>query len=84
MMRDSSREEQFQRESERQFRRSVREATAVAFEEAVWMPPENVYTVLARELSERGIEPEPDAVYTAATLISRGVKPSVLRGEFEE
>lgn len=83
-MHDNSHEEHFQRESERQFLRSVREATAVAFEEAAWKPPENAYMTLARELRERGIDPEPDAVYTAAMLISRGVKPAVLRDHPDE
>lgn len=83
-MDEYSPEAHFQRESERQFRRSVREATAVAFEEAAWKEPENAYMILARELRERGIDPDPDAVYTAATLISRGIKPAVLRDHAEE
>jgi hypothetical protein len=78
-MPDYSREDEFQRESENQFVQSVRAATAVAFEQAAWQPPENAYAILAAELRERGIDPEPDAVYTAATLISRGVEPAVLR-----
>jgi hypothetical protein len=80
-MPDYSREDEFQRESENQFVQSVRAATAIAFDQAAWQPPENVYAILASELRERGIDPEPDAVYTAATLISRGIKPAVLRDD---
>jgi hypothetical protein len=35
--------------------------------------------VLAEELRRRGIEPEPESVFEGALLISRGMKPAVLR-----
>jgi hypothetical protein len=78
-MPDYGRDQEFELESERQFRLSVRAATQVAFDQAAWQPPENVYALLATQLRQRGIDPEPDAIYTGATLISRGVKPAILR-----
>jgi hypothetical protein len=82
-MPDYGRDQEFELESERQFRLSVRAATQVAFDRAAWQPPENVYAVLATQLRQRGIDPEPDAIYSGATLISRGVKPAILRWDPE-
>lgn len=58
---------------------SVRKATQRAYDRAARQAPEEVYGVLAEELRRRGVEPEPDAVYDGAMLISRGKKPAVLR-----
>ncbi len=78
-MPDYARDEEFERESERQFRLSVRAATQVAFDRAAWQSPEHVYALLATQLRQRGIHPEPDAIYTGASLISRGIQPAILR-----
>lgn len=59
---------------------SVRRATQRAYDRAAWQAPQEVYGVLAEELRRRGVDPEPDAVFEGARLISRGVKPAVLRG----
>jgi hypothetical protein len=37
--------------------------------------------ILAAELKQRGIYPDPAAVLQAAMLISRGKKPAVLRAD---
>lgn len=80
-MPDYSRKDEFERASEHQFVQSVRAATALAFEHAAWQPPEGAYTILAAELGQRGIEPEPGAVYNVSVLISRGEQPAVLRAD---
>jgi hypothetical protein len=76
---DYARDEEFECESERQLCLSVRAATQVAFGGAAWQPPENVYAPLATQLRQRGIDAEPDATYAGASLISRGIKPAILR-----
>jgi hypothetical protein len=69
----------FRDEWGRHYVESVRRATQRAYDGAAWQSPQEVYSVLAEELRGRGIEPEPDAVFEGAMLISRGVKPAVLR-----
>ncbi|MPZ95393.1 MAG: hypothetical protein GEU96_10905 [Propionibacteriales bacterium] len=78
-MSDFSRDEEFQREWERQYLRSVHAAASVAFERAAWQPAHEVYALLATELRRRGIEPDPQALYSAANLISRGRRPAILQ-----
>jgi hypothetical protein len=58
---------------------SVRRATQRTYDIAAWQAPQLVYGVLSEELRRRGIEPESDAVFAGAMLISRGVKPAILR-----
>lgn len=69
---------EFIQEWDRHFRISVRNATQRAFERAAFLRPEEVYVVLAEELSSRGIDPEPGPVYDGAVLISRGRRPAIL------
>jgi hypothetical protein len=69
----------FEAEWNRLFVQSVRNATQRAFERAAYLPAHEAFVVLAEELTARGIEPEPAAVYEGAPLISRGRKPAVLR-----
>lgn len=64
---------------DREFVASVRRAAQAAFDRAAYLPAEQVYSVLAKELRRRGIDPDPDAVYEGAVLISQGKKPPVLR-----
>lgn len=64
--------------------RSVRDAAAIAYTQMAWQPPEKAFSVLARELAGRGIEPDPSAVFDAAVLISRGRRPAVLRAAGED
>jgi len=66
-------------ESDPQFVHVVREAASVAYSTASGQPTHEVYVVLAAELKQRGIYPDPEAVLGAAMLISRGKKPAVLR-----
>lgn len=61
------------------FASSVRAAAAAAFAEAAYQPPQHAYVTLARELTNRGVHPDPPAVFDAAMLISRGLPPPVLR-----
>lgn len=63
------------------FDRLVRAAAEETFRTSAHKPLREVYLVLARELQRRGIEPEPDAVFDGAWLISRGRRPAVLREE---
>jgi hypothetical protein len=69
----------FQDEWGRHYVESVRRATQRAYDVAAWRSPEEVFSVLAEELRRRGIEPDPEAVFHSALLISRGMKPAVLR-----
>lgn len=66
-------------ESDPQFVPAVREAASIAYSTAAGQPTHEVYVVLASELRQRGIYPDPEAVLEAAMLISRGKKPAVLR-----
>jgi hypothetical protein len=66
-------------EQDRDFHRAVRAATAVAYARAAWQPPEYAYVILATQLRNRGIHPDPDAVYAGAELISKGIPPPVIR-----
>ena len=68
----------FAQEWDRHFRISVRNAVQRTFDHAAFMPVEQVYLVLAEELSSRGVDPEPEAVFNGALLISRGRRPAVL------
>lgn len=70
----------FRREWERHYVSSVRAAAQTAFDQAVGRPLPEVYSVLTEELRRRGVEPDPDAVFDGALLISRGRKPAVLKG----
>lgn len=56
-------------------------AAAAAFHEAACQPPQQAYLALARELTSRGIDPDPTAIFDAAMLISRGHPPALLRQE---
>lgn len=76
---DYSRDEDFARERDYQYLRSVHAAAAAAYERAAGRRVDEAYTALAGELQQRGIEPDPEAVYAGATLISRGEKPPILR-----
>lgn len=67
-------------ESDPRFVEIVREAASVTYSTASGQPTHEVYVVLASELRQRGIYPDPSAVLEAAMLISRGKKPAVLRG----
>ncbi|MPZ60229.1 MAG: hypothetical protein GEU93_02800 [Propionibacteriales bacterium] len=78
-MRDFSRDEDFRREWDYLYLRSVHAAASAAFERAVWKSEDEAYVALATELRNRGIEPEPDALLAGAALISRGEKPAILR-----
>lgn len=69
----------FRDQWDRHFVGSVRDAAQRAFEVGSGRPAHEVYGVLSEELRRRGIEPEPDAVFEGAMLISRGHKPPVLR-----
>jgi hypothetical protein len=71
----------FNREWERHYVRSVYAATAATFDRRAGDAPERAYVTLAIELRDRGIEVDPDAVYTAAMLISRGKQPAILKHE---
>lgn len=68
----------FEREWDRHFVASVRRAVERTYELAVGLPPEVAYGILTEELRRRGIDPEPDAVFDGALLISRGERPAVL------
>ena len=67
-------------ESDPQFVQFVKEAASVTYSSAVGQPTHEVYVLLASELRRRGIYPDPEAVLSAAMLISRGKMPAVLRG----
>jgi hypothetical protein len=69
----------FRDEWDRQYVRSVRAAAQTAFDVAAGAPLPEAYVVLATELRRHGVDPEPSAVFDGATLISRRVKPAVLR-----
>jgi hypothetical protein len=69
----------FRDQWDRHFVGSVRDAAQRAFEVGSGRPAHEVYGVLSEELRRRGIEPEPDAVFEGAMLISRGRRPPVLR-----
>ena len=69
----------FRDQWDRHFVGSVRDAAQRAFEVGSGRPAHEVYGVLSEELRRRGIEPEPDAVFEGAMLISSGRKPPVVR-----
>lgn len=69
----------FQDEWDHQFVLAVHTAASVTYERVAWQSLQEVYVVLAQELEKRGIDPDPEAVYEGALLISRGRTPSVLR-----
>ncbi|MGH3386000.1 MAG: hypothetical protein ACRDO1_15600 [Nocardioidaceae bacterium] len=71
--------EEFEREKELQFLRSVHAAATAAYDLAAYGSPQEVYLVLARELRNRGIDPDPKAVFAAAHQISEGRQPPILR-----
>lgn len=75
---DEVTESDFQDEWDRRYLQSVRRATQRTFDLAAWQSPQEVYGVLTEELRRRGIDPEPDAVFEGAMLISRGIRPAVL------
>ncbi len=79
-MEDDARSDGVVSESDPCFVELVRQAASVAYSTAVGQPTHEVYVVLASELKQRGIYPDPGAVLQAALLISRGKKPAVLRG----
>lgn len=79
-MRDEAGNAGYIGEADPRFVHLVREAAAFAYSTAAGQPTHEVYVVLAAELKERGIYPDPPAVLEAAMLISRGKKPAVLRG----
>jgi hypothetical protein len=72
-------ESDYQDEWDHHYVESVRRAAQRTYDVAAWQAPQVVYGVLAEELRRRGIEPESDAVFAGAMLISRGVKPAILR-----
>jgi hypothetical protein len=69
----------FQARWEEHYERAVRAATQAAYSQKAGYPLDQVYMALADELRQRGIEPEPDAVFEGARLISAHRKPRVLR-----
>lgn len=69
----------FRAEWERHYVASVRKAAQRTFDIAAWRPPHEVYAILTEELIRHGVEPEPEAVFEGAMLISKGRKPAVLR-----
>jgi hypothetical protein len=78
-MPDDSQDSEFARQWEYHYLRSVYDATAAAYEKAAWHPIHVAYVALSLELQERGIEPDREAIYAGAVLISRGEKPPILR-----
>jgi hypothetical protein len=70
---------EFRDQWDRHYVASVRNAAQRAYEVASGRPAHEVYVVLSEELRQRGIDPEPDAVFEGAMLISKGRKPAVLR-----
>ena len=72
-------ERDFQDAWQRHFEASVRAAAQRTFEQAACLAPEEVYGVLAEELRRRAVDPEPEAVFEGALLISQGRRPAVLR-----
>jgi hypothetical protein len=62
--------------------RLVRAAVEATVRTSAGQALPEVYLVLASELQRRGIEPEPDAVYDGAWLISHGRRPAVLAEYF--
>lgn len=69
----------FRDQWDRHYVASVRTAVQRTFDIAAWRPAHEVYVVLSEELRRRGIEPEPDAVFEGARLISQGRRPAVLQ-----
>ena len=69
----------FGAQREREFVESVRRTAQRTFDQAAYLPADQIYSVLAAELRRRGIEPDPEAVYEGALVISPGKKPRVLR-----
>lgn len=65
-------------EWERHYVMAVRHAARAAYARGAWLPVDEVYLILAEELAARGIDPEPNAVFEGARVISRGGKPAVL------
>lgn len=63
---------------ERHYDSAVRAAAEHTFRTCANQGIQRVYLVLAEELRRRGIDPEPDAVFEGARLISSGRKPAVL------
>ncbi|MPZ63760.1 MAG: hypothetical protein GEU93_21305 [Propionibacteriales bacterium] len=78
-MYDFSRDEDFRREWDYLYLRSVHAAALAAFERAAWKSEDEAYVALATELRNRGIEAEPDALVAGAAVISRGEQPAILR-----
>lgn len=76
---DYSRDSEFRREWEYQYLQSVYAATAAAYERAAYQRADLAYLALATELRQRGVHPDPDAVFSGATLISRGEQPPILK-----
>ena len=69
----------FRDQWDRHYVASVRTAVQRTFDIAARRPAHEVYVVLSEELRRRGIEPEPDAVFEGARLISQGRRPAVLQ-----
>ena len=76
---DLNNHDDFNRAWDVHFLRSVYAATSAAYERTAGGTPEMAYVALAVELRDRGIEPDREAIYTAAMLISRGEQPAILR-----
>jgi len=76
---DLSDQDEFDRAWDTHFLRSVYAAASAAYERTAGAAPETAYVALAVELRERGIEPDRDAIYAAALMISRGEQPAILR-----
>ncbi len=60
------------------FDKAVYAAADHAYRTCAFQEPHKVYLVLAEELRRRGIDPDPEAVFEGARLISQGRKPAVL------
>jgi hypothetical protein len=71
-------DEEFFRERERQYLLSVRAATAEVMQSSAWVSEQEAYRALEAALERRGIEPDPEAVRSGASLISRGRRPRIL------
>jgi hypothetical protein len=68
----------FRDEWDRHYVASVRNAAQTTFDTAAGSPLQEVFLVLTDELRRRGIEPDPEAVFDGALLISRRIRPAVL------
>lgn len=77
----SVRDEDFSREWNYHYLRSVHAAVSDVYERTAWCPADEVYLTLAEELERRAVEATAGFVYESAALISQGERPEILRAE---